>query len=291
MTAMESNNVFRYKVLDALGVMSSSLGPIAAEIMSASGISHYEANGQSGPVENLAITNDASQVLAAIRSHWREVFEPFFGYPVSQRVRSLIFQVIDVRNTYEGHPDGDYSYADEALVDIRRLLEAFSAYEAAQKVSELKQELAQLMLNDSFDDPSNPEQKIPSEAGLVERAIRQYCANGDVLPTTTGQTDFTITEINNSGMKFSKLGQTLIGWAVIDSAVSALRNAGGIAEIGGYNGWAKPGTFERFLQNARGNNKRTSTYVVPALVKAGVVNYVAQSRPKHIRLTKQFVEE
>ena len=75
-----------------------------------------------------------------MRSYWNEAFEPHFEYGESRRVRQLVAQVIDIRNTYEGHPVGDYRYADEALVDIRRLLEAFSAVEGVQQVSALKQE-------------------------------------------------------------------------------------------------------------------------------------------------------
>ena len=278
---MESNSIIRYRVLDALGIMAKVLGPIAAKIISERCII---------PTENLTNAKDASQVLASMRSHWNEAFEPFFRYPESQRVRSLVYLVTNVRNTYEGHPNGDYSRADEALDDIRRLLEAFSAHEAARKVSELKIEVARLILNGPFTELPTPKVKIPGEVGPVERAIRQHCASGDVLRTPTGRKDFTITEINDAGIKFSKLGQTLISWAVIDDAVSTLRNAGGEAEIGGYNGWAKPGTFERFLQDARYNNTRTSTYVAPILVESYIAEYVPKPGAKRIRLTPQYME-
>ena len=161
MTTLEPSKNSRYIVLDALGILAQNLGPITARRLKAGGIWHFNANGRSSAVRDLPQTRDASRVLAAMRSYWNEAFEPHFEYGESRRVRQLVAQVIDIRNTYEGHPVGDYRYADEALVDIRRLLEAFSAVEGVQQVSALKQELAQLMLNDSSVAPPAPKDFSP----------------------------------------------------------------------------------------------------------------------------------
>ena len=337
MTTLEPNKNSRYIVLDALGILAQSLGPIAARRLKAGGIRHFNANGRSNAVRDLPQARDASRVLAAMRSYWNEAFEPQFEYGESRRVRQLVTQVIDIRNTYEGHPVGDYRYADEALVDIRRLLEAFSAVEGVQQVSALKQELAQLMLNDSSAAPPAPQDFVPpaapaasvgqanrtteaetrsdtgpvervrrrlrpsatpateirSDTGLVERAIRQTLDNGYILLTPgrgyppLKQQPFEVTAITNTGIKVNRLQQE-IRFNILERVVPNVRNAGGEVPVGSKQGWADPGTLERFLQDARGNNTRTSTYAAPILVECGVAEYVPAAGAKRIRLLPPF---
>ena len=313
MTTLEPSKNSRYIVLDALGILAQNLGPITARRLKAGGIRHFNANGRSSAVRDLPQTRDASRVLAAMRSYWNEAFEPHFEYGESRRVRQLVAQVIDIRNTYEGHPVGDYRYADEALVDIRRLLEAFSAVEGVQQVSALKQELAQLMLKDSSAAPPAPKDFSPpatppastgqthrttgaemiNDTGSVERPIRQTLVSGCILLTPgagyppRNQQTFEVTAISNVGIKIDKLGQE-IRFDVLERVVSNVRNAGGDVLIGGKQDWADPGTLERFLQDARGNNTRTSTYAAPILVECGVAEYVPAAGAKRIRLLPPF---
>ena len=309
MTAAESNSIFRYKVLEALGIVAKSLGPMTAQMMSDSGIVHYEANGRSYPTENLAATNDASQVLAAMLSYWREVFEPFFGYPNSQRVRSLVFQVRDVRNAYEGHPDGDYSDADGALIDIKRILEAFSADEAARKVDRLKLEVARLMLNDSFAEPPTPanfdrrttptantehprlttEVKMSMEAGRVEQAIRQHCTDGDALPTPSQQSSFKITEIDTNGIRLlagdsKKL--PLVSWDILENVVPYLEGKTNVKIGAVHKSTGEPGTLDDYFKKMVGSTM-VSSYVAAVLEKAGVVEYV-HTKAMGVRLLTLF---
>lgn len=290
MTAAESNNVLRYKVLDALSILSDALSPIVARMLNDNGFSRYEANGRISPVENLASTGDASQVVAAMLSYWREVFEPFFGYPDSQRVRSLVFQVRDVRNAYEGHPDGDYSYADEALVDIRRLLEAFSAHEATLKVRRLKRELEQLMPNDSFNEPS-AEVKMPMETCPVEEAVRRHCARGDVLPTSGGRSSFKIIAIETGGLRVlaGKSKLPLIPWDALENVVPYLAGRDGVKVGGVRQSIGAPGTLDDYFKRTV-SQTTVANYVAPILVKAGVVSYVQVGNAKHIRLTPAYSE-
>ena len=313
MTTLEPGKNSRYIVLDALGILAQNLGPIVARRLKAGGIWHFNANGRSNAVRDLPQARDASLVLAAMRSYWNEAFEPQFEYGESRRVRQLVAQVIDIRNTYEGHPVGDYRYADEALVDIRRLLEAFSAVEGVQQVSALKQELAQLMLNDSsavppapkdFSPPATPAASVgqahrttgaetSNDTRSVEQAIRQTLVSGHILLTPgagyppRNQQKFAVTAISDTGIKIDKLGQE-IRCDVLESAVSNIRNAGGEVPVGSKQGWADPGTLERFLQDARGNNTRTSTYAAPILVECGVAEYVPAAGAKRIRLLPPF---
>lgn len=311
-TTLEPANNFRYIVLEALGILADNLGPVAAKTLNAKGIRQFNANYRTNSVRDLTQTRDASQVLSAMRSHWN-VFEPLFTARERRRVHALVLQVISVRNAYEGHPNGDYAYADEALVDIRRLLEAFSANDAAQQVSGLKQKLAQLMLNDSAAEPpppqavsppaappasaeqarSTPAAETPRGTGLFARAIRQRLPSGSILLTPgaghppRNQQKFAVTAISNTGVKIDKLGQE-IRFDVLERAVSNVRSAGGEVPIGGKQGWADPGTLERFLQDARGNNTRTSTYAAPILVECRVAEYVPAPGAKRIRLLPPF---
>ena len=313
MTTLEPSKNSRYIVLDALGILAQSLGPIVARRLKAGGIWHFNVNGRSSAVRDLPQTRDASRVLAAMRSYWNEAFEPQFEYGESRRVRQLVAQVIDIRNTYEGHPVGDYRYGDEALVDIRRLLEAFSAVEGVQQVSALKQELAQLMLKDSSAAPPAPKDFSPpatpaasagqahrttgaetsNDTGSVERAIRQTLDSGYILLTPgrgyppLKQKPFEVTAITNTGIKVNRLQQE-IRFNILERGVSNIRNAGGEVPVGSKQGWADPGTLERFLQDARGNNTRTSTYAAPILVECGVAEYVPAAGAKRIRLLPPF---
>ena len=225
MTTLEPSKNSRYIVLDALGILAQNLGPIAARRLKAGGIWHFNANGRSSAVRDLSQTRDASRVLAAMRSYWNEAFEPQFEYGESRRVRQLVAQVIDIRNTYEGHPVGDYRYADEALVDIRRLLEAFSAAEGVQQVSALKQELAQLMLKDSSAAPPAPqnvgtpaapaasvgqanpttEAEKRSDTGPVERVRRR------LRPSATPATEIR----SDTGLVERAIRQTLVSGCIL----------------------------------------------------------------------------
>ena len=300
----------RYKVLDALGILADALGPIAARMLMGSGIRSYDANGRSSPVDNLLNTHDASQVLSALRANWREVFAPLFQHSESQRVRSLVYQVSDVRNKYEGHPHGDYRYADEALMDIRRLLEAFSADTAAQQVNGLKQELARLMLADVYatQDPyrSKPDrlatisrtnnanvsgkdsESIAKRGPIAEQTVRyafeQHLQVGQTLPTPSGKGSFSITSIDDGGIRVDKIKGVHIKWPALEGIVPYLLGKHNV-KIGAkkdVNG--EPGTLDAYLKD-KVSPTMTASYVAAMLEQAGVVEYVHQ-RPMGVKLAQ-----
>lgn len=134
---------------------------------------------------------------------------------------------------------------------------------------------------------------MSNDTGSVEWAIRQRLDSGCILLTPgrgyppIKQQTFSIAAISNTGIKTDKLGQE-IRFDVLERVVSNVRNAGGDVLIGGKQGWADPGTLERFLQDARGNNTRTSTYAAPILVECGVAEYVPAAGAKRIRLLPPF---
>ena len=310
MTTLEPSKNSRYIVLDALGILAQSLGPIAARRLKAGGIWHFNANGRSNAVRDLPQTRDASRVLAAMRSYWNEAFEPQFEYGESRRVRQLVAQVIDIRNTYEGHPVGDYRYADEALVDIRRLLEAFSAVEGVQQVSALKQELARLWFGDAPPEPQPdvvppavpeaiPDSERPANAPApgawkpgqsVRSAIERSLEVGQVLHTPSAKrSPFLIDTMDAAGIKINKQIPR-ITWSALEQVVSVVRNLGGSVPIGAIHGIPKPATLEACLMDALGTKTSTASYVASILEAARVIEYakVAGSRGMHVRLLPPF---
>ena len=130
----------------------------------------------------------------------------------------------------------------------------------------------------------------------VQRTIMNRLYRGQILRTPGigypphGQRDFQVTVVSSTGVKIDKLGQE-VRFDALEQAVSNIRNAGGDVLIGGKQGWADDGTLERFLQDIRGNNTRTSTYAAPLLVECGIAQYVRAPGPKRIRLTPSFMEQ
>lgn len=314
MTTQESSNI-RYKVLDALGILADALGPIVARRLTDSGIWSYDANGRSSPMDSLLNTRDASRVLSALRANWREIFAPLFQHSEGQRVRSLVYQVSDVRNKYEGHPHGDYRYADEALVDIRRLLEAFSADAAAQQVNGLKQELAQLMRDDVYATQSADRSKSdrlttisrPNNASVsgkdgksiakpgttdeqtVRYAFEQHLQIGQTLPTPSGKSSFSITSIDDGGIRVDKIQGVYIKWPALEGIVPYLLGRSNV-KIGArkdVNG--ETGTLDAYLKD-NVSPTMTASYVAAMLEQAGVVEYVHQ-RPMGVRLAQPPTHE
>lgn len=307
MTTPESGDI-RYKVLDALGILADALGPVVARKLTDRGIRHYDANGRASPVDNLLNTRDASQVLSALRANWRDVFAPIFQHSESQRVRALVYQVSDVRNGYEGHPSGDYRYADEALVDIRRLLEAFSAADAAQQVNDLKQELARLMLPDVYPTraphssnlvrqatgtrrrhasvsvkvgKSDAKSKTPADQA-VRRAFEQHLQVGQTLPTPSGKSSFSITAIDDNGVRVDKIKGVNLKWPALEGIVPYLAGSGNVKIGAKKDVKGDPGTLDAYLKD-NVSPTMTASYVAAMLEQAGVVEYVRQ-KPMGIRL-------
>ena len=129
----------------------------------------------------------------------------------------------------------------------------------------------------------------------VEQTVRDHIHRGQILLSPGrgypphSQEEFTVLEVADTGIKVSKLAQA-IRFGVLDTVICDMRNAGGTVLIGGAQGWAKLGTFERFIQDAVGDQTRRSTYVAPILVECGISEYVPEPGAKRIRLTPQYME-
>lgn len=78
-----------------------------------------------------------------------------------------------------------------------------------------------------------------------------------------------------------------LAFDVIEAAVSEVRKAGDSVPIGSVFGWAAPGTFQRYLQDARGpkgGQGQTASYVAPLLVECGIAEYTMIGQAKGLRL-------
>lgn len=134
---------------------------------------------------------------------------------------------------------------------------------------------------------------MTSASGRVENAIRNrlypeqtLLSPGSGYPPSR-QTPFEVVAISDTGIKVNKLGEE-IRFDVLERVVSDVCNAGDDVIIGGAQGLADSGTLERFLQDARGNTTRTSTYAAPILVECGIAEYVPLPGAKRIRLLPPF---
>ena len=136
---------------------------------------------------------------------------------------------------------------------------------------------------------------MSSQYGDVAQAIRSHIQRGQILQSPgsgyppRNREDFMVTEVGTTGIRVSKLGQP-IDFSVLQRVVSDARNAGGTVNIGSKQGPADPGTLERFIQDAVGDQTRRSTYVAPILVEAGIAEYIPGGGAKRIRLSANFME-
>ena len=83
MTTPEHNDDHYHSfVRRAVRILAAALGPVVARMMTDKGFDRYwTSNGRERPLSTLADTPDPSEVLGAMRDHWRQVFQPDFEHP------------------------------------------------------------------------------------------------------------------------------------------------------------------------------------------------------------------
>ena len=102
------------------------------------------------------------------------------------------------------------------------------------------------------------------------------------------QSPFRIAAVNDERIIFEfPPGEScvLVRIKAIEDAIRQTHDAGGEVPLGGSQGWAKPGTFHRFLQDAKGSPMRVVTYVAPVVVECGLAEYKMMGQAKGLRLT------
>ena len=126
---------------------------------------------------------------------------------------------------------------------------------------------------------------------MITNAIERWIYAGQVLWTPgrgdppTNQHPFTIRGVTDTRLIFDfPSGPINVGFDEIEYAIAETRKAGGRVCIGAAARWADPGTFQRFLQDAKGNQLRTASYVAPVLVECGIVEYTMEGSAKGVRL-------
>ena len=127
-------------------------------------------------------------------------------------------------------------------------------------------------------------------AGTIKRQIyagQVLLTPGRGLPAMN-QKPFTIAKVDDSRIVFEfPSGRIVVRYSGIDLAIREMREAGGRVRIGAAQGWADPGTFQRFLQDAEGNPLRTASYVAPILVECGIAEYTMEGSAKGVRLVQE----
>ena len=125
----------------------------------------------------------------------------------------------------------------------------------------------------------------------IAAIIRRHISAGQVLSTPgrglppSGQNPFRIARVDDSRVVFRfPSGEISVPFSEIEHAIAEVRKAGGRVRLGGSQGWADPGTLQRFLQDAKGNQLRTVTYIAPVLAECGIAEYTMEGGAKGIQL-------
>ena len=140
------------------------------------------------------------------------------------------------------------------------------------------------------------EAEIRSDAGLVERAIRQTLVSGHTL-LTPGRGDPPqerspfVVQIDGAGIRTDKTGNHTITWTELEGVVPYLNAYNGIAEIGAARRPANRDTLQSYLQQGGVQLSRAS-YVAAILEAARVVGYDHNNgKAKRIRLLPPFAPD
>lgn len=140
------------------------------------------------------------------------------------------------------------------------------------------------------------EAEIRSDAGLVERAIRQTLVSGHTL-LTPGIGDPPqrripfVVQIDDAGIRTDKTGNYIITWTELEGVVPYLNDRNGTAEIGAVRSTAKPDTLQSYLQQG-GIRLSRASYVAAILEAARVVGYDHNNgKAKRIRLLPPFAPD
>ena len=123
----------------------------------------------------------------------------------------------------------------------------------------------------------------------VRNAIERSVQVGSILRTPTRGSKFSITAINQYGIRDDK-SKSYTTWQALDGIIPYVDAQGGVVKIGATNGIAEPGSLESYLRNESGKGTRTANYVAAILAESRVVEYVMinGSSAMHIRLLPPF---
>ena len=120
------------------------------------------------PNSDGAIAWDQQGLLKAMMAFWKDAFAMVLGHPE----RSYVSELLDVRNKLSHNESFTYDDAERALDTMRRLLEAVSAREVAEKISAsrdtiLRTKYAELARNEERRKTQRSDISVDTVAGLV----------------------------------------------------------------------------------------------------------------------------
>ena len=117
---------------------------------------------------------DQAALFNAMDRFWMDAFKAVLG----RAERSLVNELVDVRNKLSHNETFTYDDAERALDSMRRLMEAISAGETAEQLSNLERELAGIENNAEIDEAAKP--------ALIEKARAEWKLRNEAVLNSGG---------------------------------------------------------------------------------------------------------
>ncbi len=150
-TGLQGNNIQKMKsprqyVFEGMEVLPEALVPFVTKRLESALTGHWQIQVTKKlrlhRVRNGSITWDQIALLKTIDQFWTEAFRTILG----RSERSIVNELIDVRNKLAHSGEFTYDDAERALDSMRRLMEAINASEQALQIGKMRNEI----LRDKF---------------------------------------------------------------------------------------------------------------------------------------------
>lgn len=164
----------RQHVFEGMELLPEGLIPFVEKRLESSLSGHWQVEvvqrvqGLKPNSQGTAIAWDQQGLLKAMMAFWKDAFGTVLGHPE----RSYVSELLDVRNKLAHNENFTYDDAERALDTMRRLLEAVSAGEVAEKISTsrdtiLRTKYAELQRNEERRKTQRSEISVETVAGLM----------------------------------------------------------------------------------------------------------------------------
>lgn len=153
----------RQYIFDALELLPEALKPFVETRLSASISGHWQ-GAVRDRVDSLRVSNgeiewDLPGLLKAMMSYWGDAFKAVLG-PTE---RAYVSEILEIRNRFAHDNPFSYDDTERALDTVKRLLEAISAGEAAEKVGGMRTAVLRRRIDEQR---RNEERKTAPSAGI-----------------------------------------------------------------------------------------------------------------------------
>ncbi|MEZ0000742.1 DUF499 domain-containing protein [Sinorhizobium fredii] len=164
----------RQHVFEGMELLPEGLIPFVEKRLESSLSGHWQVEvlqrvqGLKPNSQGTAIAWDQQGLLKAMMAFWKDAFGTVLGHPE----RSYVSELLDVRNKLAHNENFTYDDAERALDTMRRLLEAVSAGEIAEKIiasrdTILRTKYAELQRNEERRKTQRSEISVETVAGLM----------------------------------------------------------------------------------------------------------------------------